>query len=513
MKEECGVFGIFCRDIEISKLAYFGLFALQHRGQESAGITASDGHGMSTYKDVGLVNQVFRSDDKLSNLRGHLGIGHVRYSTTGSSDLKNAQPLVGEVERGAKHISLAHPSKGPNHSPNAVLAIAHNGNLINTNKLRVKLEENGYIFHTTSDTEVILYLIDYHTEGSLENSDNLEEAILKSMQEIKGAYSLVLMTHDRLYGVKDPMGIRPLCIGRLPGTDSGNDHYGDGGYVFASESCALDIVGAEFMREVEPGECCVVNLPEEPYSVFYDKKSCEKKALCIFELIYFARPDSEYNGLLVEEAREELGKQLAAEFPLNDVDFVMPVPESGIPAASGYSEALKIPSTRGLIKNRYVMRTFILPDQYLREVGIKLKLNPLRKRLKGKRVVLVDDSIVRGTTSAKIVKMLRDAGVKEIHMLVSCPPIKYPCFYGIDTANRSELLAANKDEEAMRKHIGADSLRFLSNEGLLKAMRPALNNNGASNKCKGYCTACFDGNYPVPIPKDVKITKDDFEDN
>lgn len=511
MNEECGVFGIFCRGIEVCKLAYFGLFALQHRGQESAGITVSDGIGMSSYKDVGLVNQVFRSDYKFSNLRGHIGIGHVRYSTTGSSDVKNAQPLVATRENDSDLMEIDLPSKGPYYNPNAVLALSHNGNLINTNKLREKLKNEGYKFQTTSDTEVIIYLIEYYTKQVGKFEDNIEEAIKKCMHELKGAYSLVIMTPDRLFGVRDPKGIRPLCLGKMPGAEAGYHHNGDGGYVFASESCALDIVGAELVREVEPGECCIIQPPAEPRSIFFEDNKSNKKALCIFELIYFARPDSEYNGILVEEVREGLGKQLAEECSIYNVDFVMPVPESGIPAANGYSEMLGIKFTRGLIKNRYVMRTFILPDQHLRELGIKLKLNPLKSRLKGKSVILVDDSIVRGTTSAKIVKMLRDVGVKEVHMLVSCPPIKYPCFYGIDTANRSDLLASNKDEEEMRKYIGADSLKFLSLEGLLKAARPALNHNGNISKCYGYCTACFDGNYPIPIPKNVRITKDDFE--
>lgn len=510
MREECGVFGIFCRDIEISRLVYFGLFALQHRGQESAGITVSDSFGMSSYKDVGLVNQVFRSDYKFSNLRGHLGIGHVRYSTTGSPDVKNAQPLVAVRERDSKQMEIDFPSKGPYYNPHAVLALAHNGNLVNTNKLREKLQRKGYKFQTSSDSEVIMYLIEYYAKKSGKFDNNIEEALLKCMHEIKGAYSLVLMTPDRLFGVRDPKGIRPLCLGSIPGADSGNHEYGEGGYVFASETCALDIVGANFIREVEPGECCVIKPNDKPRSIMFNEGNNGQNALCIFELIYFSRPDSEYNGVVVEDVREALGRQLARECSIKDVDLIVPVPESGIPAASGFSDIIGIKVTRGLIKNRYVMRTFILPDQHLREVGIKIKLNPLKQRLRGKRVVLIDDSIVRGTTSAKIVKMLRDVGVKEVHVLSSCPPIKYPCFYGIDTANRSDLLASDRDEKAMCDYIGADSLSFLSLEGLLKAVSPA---NGAScgSGNKGYCTACFDNKYPVPIPKDVKITKDDFE--
>ncbi len=512
MKEECGVFGTYCRDIEVGRLIYFGLFALQHRGQESAGITVSDGFGMSTHKDVGLVNQVFQSDYELSNLRGHIGIGHVRYSTTGSSNLCNAQPLMAVRQNYSNQMEIDFPRKGPYHDPNAVLALAHNGNLLNAAKLRRKLENKGYKFATTSDTEVIIHLIEEHSKRSAKYDNNIEEAILKTMGDIKGAYSLVLMTPDKLFGIRDPKGIRPLCLGSLHDPDAPEDNCpGDNGYVIASETCALDIVGAKYIREIEPGECCVIKPPEKPHGIMLDKKSRNDCALCIFELIYFARPDSEYNGVLVEEVREELGRQLARERDNEiDVDVIIPVPESGIPAAAGYADEVAGKCIRGLIKNRYVMRTFILPDQHLREVGIKIKLNPIKHRIKGKRVALIDDSIVRGTTSAKIVKMLRDAGAKEVHMLISCPPIKHPCFYGIDTADSKELIAANKNLEEMRKYIGADSLRFLSIEGLLKAVKPAY---GSKIECvmKGYCAACFDGKYPVSIPKDMLMTKYDLE--
>lgn len=521
MKEECGVFGIFCRETEISRLIYFGLFALQHRGQESAGIAVSDGLGLSSYKDVGLVNQVFQSDYELSNLRGHIGIGHVRYSTTGSSKLSNAQPLIAVRQKDSNQMEIDFPRRGPYHNPNAAMALAHNGNLLNANKLRKQLERKGYRFQTSSDSEVILYLIEYYANRSrhsmprhsmpTHSSNIIEDAISKCMRDIKGAYSLVLMTPEKLFGIRDPKGIRPLCLGYLPGTDPGSEKSGDYGYVIASETCALDIVGAKFIREIEPGECCVIHLPEEPRSIMLKDAKDEKNALCIFELIYFARPDSEYNGVLVEEVRERLGKQLAKEYPI-DADFVMPVPESGIPAASGYADVLNIKCTRGLIKNRYVLRTFILPDQHLREVGIKLKLNPLKQRLQDKRIILIDDSIVRGTTSAKIVKMLREAGAREVHMLVSCPPIKYPCFYGIDTANKSDLIASDKNEDEICKYIGADSLHFLSLEGLLDAVHPVTNSVKNVDGRKGYCTACFDKKYPVPIPDDMKITKFDLED-
>lgn len=509
MKEECGVFGVFCHETEVSRLIYFGLFSLQHRGQESAGIAVSDGFGLSSYKDIGLVNQVFQSDYELSNLRGNIGIGHVRYSTTGSSSLNNAQPLIAIKRKDSNQMEIDFPRKGPYHNPNAVMALVHNGNLLNANKLRQRLEKKGYKFQTTSDSEVIIYLIEYYINHSTMSSNVIEDAIAKCMKEIKGAYSFVLMTSDKLYGVRDPKGFRPLCLGYLAETKSRKVE--NDGYVLASETCALDIVGAKYVREIKPGECCVIHLPDKPQGIMMNTSLKDKQcALCIFELIYFARPDSEFNSVLVEEVRESLGKQLAKEYPV-DADFVMPVPESGVPAASGYAESLNIKSIRGLIKNRYIMRTFILPEQHLREVGIKIKLNPLKKRLKGKRIILIDDSIVRGTTSAKIVRMLKEAGAKEVHMLVSCPPIKFPCFYGIDTANRSDLIASDKNEDEICKYIGADSLHYLSLEGLLEAVHCASDSIDNSDKCKGYCKACFDGKYPVSIPKDIKITKFDLE--
>ena len=509
MKEECGVFGVFCHEVDISRLIYFGLFALQHRGQESAGITVSDGLGMSSHKDVGLVNQVFLSDYELSNLRGHIGIGHVRYSTTGASNLANAQPFISVRDNETRMASIDFPRKGPYHNPEATMALAHNGNLLNTVKLRKKLEKEGYIFQTTSDSEVIIYLIDYYEKRSdvSSDSDKTKDAILQCMNDIKGAYSLVIMTGDKLYAIRDHNGFRPLCLGYLPETTVNAKGQGNDGYVVASETCALDIVGAKFIREIEPGECCVIKLPAKPKSFFVPKHKDNEKSLCIFELIYFARPDSEYSGVLVEEVRERLGWQLAKEVPL-DADYVISVPDSGIPVASGYANTLGIKSTRGLIKNRYVLRTFILPDQHLREVGIKIKLNPLKKRLHGKRIVLIDDSIVRGTTSAKIVRMLKEAGAKEVHMLAGCPPIKFPCFYGIDTADKCDLIASNKEVDEICRYIGADSLHFLSIEGLIEAVHPATKcSEGKANGSKGYCTACFDGKYPVPIPNDVKITK------
>lgn len=493
-REECGIFGISSREIDVGKQIYFGLFALQHRGQESAGIAVSGQAGIACYKDVGLVNQVFVSETQLSYLKGNIGIGHVRYSTTGSTRPNNAQPFVAFKRRGEQlEMDYSETAKSPYYNPAAVLALAHNGNLVNAVELRDKLIAKGYKFQSSTDSEVIVQLIAEHMRHFKEGSrkgDVLEKAILACMDEMKGAYALVIMTPNKLIGVRDPYGIRPLSLGKI-----------DGGYVLASETCALDIVGAEFIRDIRPGECCVIQPPHKPIS--FEKKSEGYPALCIFELIYFARPDSELNGLLVDEVRVQMGRELAREYPL-DVDMVIPVPDSGVSAAMGYANELDIKYTRGLIKNRYVMRTFILPDQHLRDVGIRLKLNPLRHRLQGKRIAIVDDSIVRGTTSSKIVKMLKDAGAKEVHVLVSCPPIRYPCYYGIDTTGRGDLIAADKDEAEICQYIGADTLQFLSMDGLLRA--------SGNGDLRGYCTACFDGNYPVPLPGGLKVGKLDLEE-
>lgn len=459
LKEECGVFGVFAPDNDVARLTYFGLHALQHRGQESAGITVSNGELLLTYKQLGLVTQVF-SDADLDALKGKLAIGHVRYSTTGSTRLENAQPYT--IEDGKFS-----------------LAIAHNGNILNSKQLTDRLRKEGYTFKSSSDTEAILYLIHRNFKLNL----SIEEAIARAMSELKGAYSLVITTLNQLIAVRDPYGIRPLAIGRMPD-----------GYVISSETCGLDIVGAEFVREVQPGEIIVF---DENGMFSYEGQPAAKPSICMFEFIYFARPDSKINGKTLYQARKEMGRLLAKEAPA-EVDIVIPVPDSGIPSAVGYAEASGIPFGEGLIKNRYVGRTFIQPTQYLRQLGIKLKLNPLKDIIAGKRVVLVDDSIVRGNTSRQIVQLIKDAGAREVHVRVSSPPVMWPCFYGIDTANRSELIAANMSIEDIRKSIGADSLVYLSLESLIKA-------TGLPGE--SFCLACLNGRYPIEIPKKLKLSK------
>ncbi len=455
MKEYCGVFGIYAPDTDVARLTYFGLFALQHRGQESAGIAVSDGRDIVCYKEMGLVSQVF--NEKILNiLRGDIAIGHVRYSTTGSSTEVNAQPIL---------VSGEYP-----------LAIAHNGNLVNSAELRKELEDEGIKIYGSSDTELMARKIALHYDG------DILSALLKVLPSFRGAYTLVLLTRDKLIGIRDPYGIRPLVLGQF-----------NGSYVLSSESCGLDIIGAKFIREIKPGEIVIID--ESGVKSIYFAES--NPHLCIFELVYFARPDSKFGSRLVHEIRQEMGRILAQESPA-DADLVIPVPDSGIPAAIGYSQESGIPFSEGLIKNRYVGRTFIQPDQRLRELGVKLKLNPLREVIEEKRIVLVDDSIVRGTTSRQIVNLLKEVGAKEVHMRVSSPPITYPCFYGIDTAERGQLIAAYKSIEEVEEYIGSDTLKYLSVEGLLRACR------GGS---EGFCTACFTGDYCIHIPKSVKITK------
>jgi amidophosphoribosyltransferase len=458
MTEECGLFGVDGPGEEVANLTYFGLYALQHRGQESAGIATSDGHSLRMHKDVGLVAQAF-DQPSLDRLTGHLALGHTRYSTTGSSRLENAQPIVVE-----------HPTLGS-------MAIAHNGNLTNTEALRRDLEQHGVRFKTSSDTEVIGELLG-HTAGV-----DLLTVLRRALPRLQGAYCLLLLTRDRLVGVRDPLGIRPLCLGRL----------GDSGHVIASESCALDTVGAEFIREVEPGEAVMLG---QGAPVAEQLLPSIRKAMCMFEFIYFARPDSRLQGQSLYEARRNMGRELANEAPA-DADIVISLPDSGTPAAVGFAEASGIPFSEGLIKSRYITRTFIQPNQRLRNVGIKLKFNPLREILRGKRVVLVDDSIVRGTTSRKIVEELRRAGTREIHMRVSSPPIQWPCFMGIDIATRSELIASGRSIAEVEQLIGADSLRYLSKAGLLRAVKNVT----------GFCMACFDGDYPVPVPVQLEMDK------
>ena len=458
MHEECGLFGIDAPGEDVANLTYFGLYALQHRGQESAGIATADGASLRLHKDMGLVAQAF-DQAALERLTGHLALGHTRYSTTGSNRLENAQPIVVE-----------HPQLGP-------VAIAHNGNLTNAEPLRRGLEHEGVRFKTSSDTEVIAELL-ARTSGL-----DLLSVLRRSLPRLQGAYCLLVLTRDSLVGVRDPLGIRPLCLGRLP----------DGGAIMASETCALDTVGAELVREIEPGEA--VLLGQGPPKAEQLMPST-RKAMCMFEFIYFARPDSRLQGQSLYEARRNMGRELAREAPA-DADIVISLPDSGTPAAVGYAEASGIPYSEGLIKSRYITRTFIQPNQRLRNVGIKLKFNPLREILDGKRVVLVDDSIVRGTTSRKIVEELRRAGTKSVHMRVSSPPIQWPSFMGIDIATRSELIASGRTVEEVEQLIGADSLKYLSKAGLFRAVKNVT----------GFCMACFDGDYPVPVPVQLEMDK------
>ncbi|RJQ53028.1 MAG: amidophosphoribosyltransferase [Actinobacteria bacterium] len=456
-EEACGIFGIFAPGEEASRLTYFGLHALQHRGQESAGIAVSDGRNILLHKEMGLVPQVF-DEETLAGLAGHLAIGHTRYSTTGSTDRCNAQP-----------VEKSHAG--------GTFAVAHNGNLINTKTLRDDLLAEGVAFDSTSDTEVIANLV-----AGFDGQD-LTDAIAKTMKMIQGAYSVLVMDATRLYAFRDPHGIRPLVIGKM----------GEN-YVVASETCGLDIVGACHVRDVAPGELVVI---DSEGMRTRQVLTSEKASLCIFEFIYFARPDSRLYGRTLYHARKHMGMRLAEESPA-DADLVIGVPDSGTSAAIGYAETSGIPFGEGLIKNRYVGRTFIEPTQRIRQQGIRLKLNPLRESIQGKRLIVVDDSIVRGNTSKKIVAVLKEAGAAEVHMRITSPPIKWPCFYGIDTDTREQLIASSKTVEEVGEFIGVDSLRYLSFEGLVSS----------TNRSYGeFCLACFDGDYPIPIPEDVRVRK------
>ncbi len=461
-EEACGVFGIYAPEEEVAKLTYFGLYALQHRGQESAGIVTFDGDKVHVHKDMGLVSQVFK-ESTLHEMTGNLAVGHTRYSTTGSSHRANAQPAVLETRLGT-------------------LALAHNGNLVNTVDLRQELEKRGCDFLTTTDSEMIAVAIAQEVDSG---KDWLEAAI-SALQMCSGAYSLAIGTPVGLMGVRDPNGIRPLVIGVLPGNPRR--------YVLASETCGLDIIGAEYLRDVDPGE--LVWITEEGLASFHWTQQPQRK-LCIFEMIYFARPDSIMHDESLYTYRVRLGQQLARESYV-DADMVMGVPDSGIPAAIGFSQISGIAYGEGLIKNRYVGRTFIQPTQHMREAGIRMKLNPLKDVLKGKRVIIVDDSIVRGTTSSKIVKALRDSGATEVHMRISSPPVTHPCFYGIDTDNQSQLIAATKSVAAIAEQIGVDSLAYLSHKAMLEATGEDANS---------FCSACFNGDYPISIPDNIKRSK------
>ncbi len=452
---ECGVCGVFNHQ-DSSKLTYFGLYALQHRGQESSGIVTSDGKNINIHKNMGLVPEVF-SEEILQTLQGHMSIGHVRYSTTGASNIINSQPLM-VTHRGT------------------TLAVAHNGNLVNSIEIRRNLEEQGSIFQTTMDSEVVLHLMARSAHLGLESS------LKKTFSALKGAYSLLLMTPDTMIAVRDPDGFRPLCIGKLK-------NGGNGGWVVASETCALDLIEAEYIRDVEPGEI-VIFKNETMQSIYPWPK--QNSHFCIFEQVYFARPDSEIFGINVYLARKRMGKILAREAKI-DADFVMPFPDSGNYAAIGYSQSSGIPLEMGVIRNHYVGRTFIQPTQSMRDFNVKVKLNPVRSFLKGKRVIIVEDSIIRGTTGKSRVRALRRAGAEAIHMVVSCPPTRFACYYGIDFPSTTQLIANKKTTDDIARHLGLDSLHYLSLEGLVEA-------TGMTKK--DFCLACFNGQYPVEPDRD-----------
>jgi len=453
-REECGVVAIHSHP-EAEKLSYLGLHALQHRGQESAGIVSSDGDHLHAHKSMGLVADIF-TEDVLSSLRGILAIGHTRYSTAGDSALLNAQPIMVQSNKGA-------------------IAIAHNGNLVNALAIRQKLEGQGSIFQTNSDTEVLVHLI------ALSREQTLPDAMADSLRRVEGAFSLVMISRDRIFAARDPRGFRPLAMGRIPAPPGETRDT----VVFASETCAFDLIGATYERDVKPGELVIVG-PEGISSRFYSPSAAQSS--CIFEHVYFSRPDSTVFGRSVDHSRDLMGRQLAREAPV-DADIVVPVPDSGNTAALGYSAESGIPFRLALIRNHYIGRTFIEPRQSVRDFGVKLKLNPVRSLLEGKRVILIDDSIVRGTTSKKIVRLIRNAGAKEVHMRISCPPTISPCFYGVDTPSKKQLIAANKSVEEIRTYIGADSLAYLSIEGLKKAC--------GEGELTNYCSACYTGKYPT----------------
>jgi amidophosphoribosyltransferase len=464
-EEACGVFGICAPGEDVAKLAYFGLFALQHRGQESAGIATFDGDQVHLFKEMGLVSQVF-NESILRKLTGDIAVGHTRYSTTGSSRVVNAQPALVQTHLGA-------------------LALAHNGNLVNTETLRDELLKRNTAFSTTTDSELIALAIAQEVN---EGHDWINGAI-RAFKRCQGAFSLAIGTPEGVLATRDPNGVRPLVIGRLDNLDGDAPFY-----VVASETCGLDIIGAEYVRDVEPGELVWITAAGIK-SIHWAPPT--KRKLCIFEMIYFARPDSVMHDESLYSYRMRLGRQLAIESPA-DVDLILGVPDSGIPAAIGFSQLSGIPYAEGLIKNRYVGRTFIQPTQSMREAGIRMKLNPLRDVLAGKRILIVDDSIVRGTTSRKIIKALRDAGATEVHMRISSPPVTHPCFYGIDTDSQDQLIAATKSVDEIAEQIGVDSLAYLSWDGMLKA---------TGKDPESFCSACFTGDYPIPVPELLKRSK------
>ena len=463
-REECGLFGVWAPGEEVAKLIFFGLYALQHRGQEAAGIAVSDGSSIVVYKDMGLVAQVF-DESTLTALQGHIGIGHTRYSTTGSSKWENAQPSFRSVAARRSGVALG-----------------HNGNLTNTIDVAAMVHEAHNQPRATTDSDMITALLAQH-------GGPLEQAIADTMPLLKGAFSLVIMDENAVYGVRDPNGVRPLSIGRLAG----------GGWVVASETCALDIVGAQFVRDVEPGEIVAMN-DDGLRSVIYAKP---EPKLCIFEYVYLARPDSVLQERTVHDVRREMGRILAEEAPAPTGDLVIGVPDTGPVAAAGFAEESGIPYGEGLVKNRYVGRTFIQPTQSIRQQGIRLKLNPLRAAVKGRKLVVVDDSIVRGNTTRQIVKLLREAGALEVHLRITSPPIRWPCYYGIDMATKAELVASDLGIEEIRQFVGADTLAYLSLPSLVRATSQATD---------GFCRACFDGIYPIETPEDPDQPKFVLED-
>ncbi|MDR5658593.1 amidophosphoribosyltransferase [Serpentinicella sp. ANB-PHB4] len=456
LREECGVLGIFQSNTKkVSRQLYYGLYSLQHRGQQSAGISTSDGSKNFYHKGMGLVPEVF-NDDNIEKLDGNIGIGHVRYGSSEENYIENAQPLVVRYRGGS-------------------ISLAHNGSLVNAPGLKERLVDDGVVFQTSNDIEVVANLVARYS------TDGIDEAIVRTLDMVKGAYAMVMMTEKCLYGIRDPYGVRPLCLGKL-----------DDGYVLASESCALEIIGATLVRDIEPGEIIKID-KDGVQSSFFSKN--KQKSVCIFEYIYFARPDSIMENMSIYNARKNAGKVLAGEHP-TEADMVIAAPDSSIPAAIGYAEASGIPFGEGLIKNRYIGRTFIQPTQELRELAVRLKLSPLKENIQGKRLILIDDSIVRGTTSKRTVKSLKEAGAKEVHVRISSPPVAYSCHFGIDTPDRKQLLGATKTVEQIRRFIDADSLAYISTKGLVES-------TGLPNDA--FCLGCFDGNYPMEVPgKDSK---------
>src|SRR6202051_2891840 len=462
LREECGVMAVYNHS-DAARLTYWGLYALQHRGQESAGIASADGQQGNDIKGMGLGSEIF-TDDVLARLPGHMAIGHTRYSTTGDSALLNAQPISVESTKG-------------------LIAIAHNGNLVNLGTAKERLERDGALFQTTSDSEIIIQLIAHSKQSTL------VDCIADSLGQVEGAFSIVMMTRNRIFAARDPHGFRPLSMGRIAGVDGAPDTF-----CFASETCAFDLLHAKYERDVEPGELVMVS--EDGVTSRRFSPQTVPNASCIFEHVYFARPDSRIFGRWVQKSREEMGRQLARESAV-EADLVVPVPDSGVTAAIGYAAESKIPFNFGLIRNHYVGRTFIQPEQRTRDFGVRMKLNPVRSLLEGKRVILIDDSIIRGTTSRKIVRMVRAAGAKEVHMRISCPPTISPCFYGGDTPRTKDLIAANKSVEEIREFIEADSLAYLSYDGLLHSCTKGEAEGGLTKN--SFCTACYTGKYPTAL--------------